>query len=146
MGQLLDKPTGSAWRLRSGALTDDHYGVGPSLGEIARALGVTRKRVHDLVARLACDGRIQRQRGKARSIRPLTAREEAIRQLRDDGFIIDEDILSIRTPLTNAGLHLPPDLDHIPEWDGDGDGQDGQCADERGRNGTREGARGEGGT
>ena len=105
------------------------HGVGPSLGEIGRALGVTPKRVHDLVTRLAYDGRIQRQRGKARSIRPLTAREEAIRQLRDDGFIIDEDILSIRTPLTNAGLHLPPDLDHIPDRDGDGDGQNGEGTD-----------------
>lgn len=90
---------------------------GPSLNEIGNALHCTRTRAQAAVRQLAKEGRIHRTAGKARGIRPISAREEAIRLLLDDGWTVLDPVLDL-APLpggTNTSLPLPPELDHIPD-------------------------------
>lgn len=87
----------------------EHYfaahGTGPSMGEIAAGCGhINRMRALDAVNALHREGRIHRTIGVARSIRPLTADEEAIRRLQSAGYAV-----------TKTGLHEVPDLDHSDE-------------------------------
>ena len=76
---------------------------GPSLGEISSAIGIARQSACFHVKTLTREGRLLRTPGVARSIRPLSAHEEAVRQLEACGYA-----------LTNS--ELPPrfDLDHDP--------------------------------
>lgn len=90
-------------------------GSGPSYGEIANALCVSRKHALKLVERLVQQGRLRRTPGLARSLRPLTAEEEAIRRIELAGYQV-----------TNRGLLPPPDLDYAP---GHGEEEEEDAAD-----------------
>ncbi len=106
-------------------------GVGPSLGEIGAGVGISPNHAHKLVKRLAHDGRIVRARGVPRGIRPLSAREEALRLLAADGYTVFHDDKVILPPGEARAGHgkgpgnglmdepLPPvfDLDHDPASD-----------------------------
>ncbi len=87
------------------------HGVGPSLGEIAAAVQSNRTRAQAAVRQLAKEGRIHRQPGKARGIRPISVREEAMRVLQAEGWTV----LQLEEGGTNASLSLPPELDHLPD-------------------------------
>lgn len=78
------------------------HGIGPSYGEMACRLNTNTTRIKDAIRTLEREGRIRREPGIARSVRPLTAEEEAIRRLQRAGFLV-----------TNPTLLGPPDLDHI---------------------------------
>lgn len=100
-------------------------GVGPSLGEIGAGLGISSNHAHKLVKRLARDGRIVRARGVPRGIRPLSAREEALRLLAEDGYTVfhgdkvilppDEETPAGGQGVTDEPLPLAFDLDHDPD-------------------------------
>ncbi len=74
------------------------HGVGPSLGEIAAAVGTTRTRVHDSIRKLAREGRVHHMPGQPRGVRPAETRDEALRVLREEGWIILQDRNAARHP------------------------------------------------
>tara|TARA_R110002072_G_scaffold38314_4_gene110894 strand:+ start:6071 stop:6511 length:441 start_codon:yes stop_codon:yes gene_type:complete len=126
----------------------DHR-VSPSQGEIRNALDTTRTRVRDALRSLEKDGLIIRIPGK-RGLSLPSMRDEAIRQLRDLGFRVDEDIMRVSSPNCstsgpNFTLLPPPTLDYRAPGlslsrDGDQDGKpenDKEGPEERGREGTR---------
>ncbi len=96
------------------------HGVGPSLGEIAAAVGTTRTRVHDSIRKLAREGRVHHMPGQTRGVRPAETRDEALRVLREEGWVILPDrnaashpnalplldVIEEEEPVTNSGL--PP--------------------------------------
>jgi len=79
------------------------HGVGPSTREISAALNCSTGRAIDAVKKLHREGRIARTPGVPRSIRPISAEEEAMRRLASAGYVV-----------TKAGLPGVPVLDHIP--------------------------------
>jgi len=76
---------------------------GPSYGEMAAALKTNPTRIKDAVRTLVAEGRVHRTPGQRRSLRPLTAHEEAIRRVVEAGFLV-----------TNPTLPRPPVLDYLP--------------------------------
>jgi hypothetical protein len=98
-------------------------GGSPSYGEIAYKLGSNRKRVHKAVQSLEREGLLIRAPG-ARGMRLPSLRDAAIRQLRDLGYIIDEDAktalppdgwFETYVPVTKRGLLTTPALDYLPD-------------------------------
>lgn len=93
---------------------------GPSLNEIANACGTNKTRAREAVMKLEREGRIHRMAGVERGIRPVGAIEEAIRLLREGGFVVDEDIMTVSAPVldmggvTNTALLQPCDPGHDP--------------------------------
>ncbi|EPR09890.1 hypothetical protein M527_07130 [Sphingobium indicum IP26] len=94
------------------------HGVGPSLSEIAAALGTNRSRVQDAIRKLAREGRLHRVPGQTRGVRPAETREEALRLLQTEGWTVNPDrlelvhpnalpLLDIEEIVTNSSL--PPD-------------------------------------
>lgn len=80
----------------------------PSYGEIAAGVGVGRARAHQLVRRLVADGQLLRTPGP-RGLSLPDKRDEAIRQLRELGWSVDEDVETVRRPYTHSKLlDLPP--------------------------------------
>lgn len=67
------------------------HGVGPSLSEIAAAVGTNRTRVQDAIRKLAREGRVYHVPGQARGVRPVETRDEALRLLRSEGWIVLPD-------------------------------------------------------
>ena len=104
-------------------------GVGPSLGEIGHGVGISANHAHKLVKRLARDGRIVRAVGVPRGIRPLSAREEALRLLAGEGYTVfhgDKVILppdEMGAGVMDEPLPEPLDLDHDPPSSREGDCQ-----------------------
>ena len=83
----------------------------PSYGEISAGLGdASRTRVKRAVKALVAEG-VLVQGGGPRSLSMPTLRDEAVRQLRDLGWKVDEDLKEIRPPGgTNRTLLPPPAL------------------------------------
>lgn len=99
-------------------------GASPSYGEIAAKLQSNRMRVRRAIRSLEREGLILRTPGP-RGLSLPSMRDEAIRQLRELGFSVDEDVLAIRPPgVTHPPLRVPPALDYIPNHQrGDGNGE-----------------------
>lgn len=92
-------------------------GRSPSLEEIARQLGVAKSRARDLVKALRHDGAVQQVPGAQRALTvPGLARRIAIEQLRREGYLVDEDILRVRTS-THVHLPLVAVIEHHPDDD-----------------------------
>ncbi|MDG6079770.1 GntR family transcriptional regulator [Erythrobacter litoralis] len=89
-------------------------GESPSYGEIAAGLDSNRTRVRKAVKSLAADGLLLRRAGKSRGLSLPSIRQEAIRQLRELGWTVDEDNLSAAEPVTKPPLLPPPALDYVP--------------------------------
>lgn len=117
----------ASWRLLVLAFVReylDQWGESPSYGEIANALGSNRTRVRKAVRSLERDGMLLRAQGP-RGLSLPTVRDEALRQLRALGFVVDEDCLVVRRPVTDPPLLPPAELDYPdPQTDGDGDDAD----------------------
>ncbi|WP_152608735.1 LexA family transcriptional regulator [Croceibacterium mercuriale] len=93
-------PDMASFRLLVLGFVRDYIGLmhaSPSYGEIAAELDSSRKRVMKAVRSLERDGLLIRAAGP-RGLRLPSLRDAAIRQLRDAGFFIDED-LKIAAPV-----------------------------------------------
>lgn len=134
----------ASWRLLVLAFVReyiDRWGHSPSYGEIAAGLSSNRTRVRKAVRSLERDGLVLRAPGP-RGLTLPTVRDEAVRQLRALGFIVDEDCLQVKAPVTDPPLLPPAALDYDP------DPTDGDIAHGERRNGSTEQAgagQGEGG-
>lgn len=98
-------------------------GASPSYGEIAARFHSNRKRVMKAVLSLEREGLLIRTRGQ-RGLRLPSLRDAAIRQLRDQGWVLDEEAktgalpsgwLDASVPVTKRGLLTMPALDYQPE-------------------------------
>ncbi|MBB4611511.1 GntR family transcriptional regulator [Sphingomonas yabuuchiae] len=87
----------------------DRWGGSPSIGEIAQGIGASRTRVQAALRSLEQDKQIIRRPG-ARGIMLPDRLEEAVRDLRAAGFIVDDDIVRGPFPI----LPLAPELDYDP--------------------------------
>ncbi len=123
------RPEMASFRLLVLAFVSEYisrYKVSPSQGEIRHALDTDRSRVRNALRSLEKDGLILRRPGE-RGLALPSVRDEAIRQLRQLGFTVDEDIGRI------SALLPPPELDY-PETreplsqNGDGHGPQGEGA------------------
>ncbi len=88
----------------------------PSLGEIAAELGISKKRVHELVHQLSLERQIEIVAGKTRGIRlpqsqPMSEADVILR-LKELGFTVDYKARSVQPPLTKTGLPGLPFLGH----------------------------------
>lgn len=70
------------------------HSVGPSISEIARAAGCARSRAQKLVTKLVREGHLHRIDGMARGVRPASVLEEALRQLRAAGYVVNDDVIA----------------------------------------------------
>jgi SOS-response transcriptional repressor LexA len=89
-------PTMSSRKLQALGFIETYFhahGTGPSIGEIAAALHCSPPRALEAVRKLAREGRIHRQCGVPRGIRPLSADEEAVRRAQLAGFIVTKPAL-----------------------------------------------------
>lgn len=88
---------------------------GPSLGDIARILGLSRETVRYHIDALVAERAVGRIKGKARSIVPASAEDRALQILQLCGWKTNPgDVHAINSPLTNLTLPLRPTLDHVP--------------------------------
>lgn len=94
----------------------DEVGASPSYGEIAAGLESNRDRVRKAVKSLARDGLVLRTPGP-RGIKLPSVLEESVRQLRELGWQVDEDLREARSPVTNPPL-LPSAALTYPARDG----------------------------
>ena len=74
------------------------HGIGPSLSEIAAAVGTNRARVQGAIRKLAQEGRIHRVPGQARGVRPAETHEEALRLLQAEGWTVNPERLELVHP------------------------------------------------
>jgi hypothetical protein len=89
------------------------YGGSPSYGEIANALRISPTRARQLVKALVTSGQLLRRPGP-RGLSLPTLRDEAVRQLRDLGWAIDEDREVVIAPCAHSPLPALPMLDYVP--------------------------------
>lgn len=75
------------------------HGVGPSLSEMAAAIGTNRARVQGAVRKLAREGRIHYQPGVPRGIRPAESHEEALQLLQSEGWVVNPDRFELIQPI-----------------------------------------------
>lgn len=125
-------------------------GTGPSISEVARAVDCARSRAQKLVTKLVHEGHLHRIDGMTRGVRPATALEDALRELRAAGYIVNEDVLAIDLPAqlldvddsgalivrhgwTNAPLPLLPARAQEGRDRGDGGGEESQGSAGAGR-------------
>lgn len=99
------------------------YGEGPSLSEIGAAHGISKARVHELVGALVRRGQLLRRPGP-RGLYPPAVRTAAVRQLRELGWAVDEDV-QYAGPLTHSALPAVPALDYVPPAAAGGGDDDG---------------------
>lgn len=99
----------------------------PSLGEIASGCGISRARAHQHVRSLIRQGHLMRRRGMRGLMLP-SAIEDAKRQLREAGYLVDEDFEgkgAALSPYTKSRLLGPPALDYVsPSAGTEGEGGD----------------------
>lgn len=93
------------------------FGHSPSYDEIAAALGVSKQRAAELVARLSAEAQIERVAGKVRSIglpgRGAELSEaDVLLRLKELGWAIAGDARTVTAPLTEKRLTELPFLDH----------------------------------
>lgn len=95
------------------------WGVSPSIGEIANALGTNRSRISQILHQLASEGSIVRKTGERRNITLPDKVVEAVQLLRRAGYKVNGDAKELVGPhgfiVTNPTLPLLPELDHIPD-------------------------------
>lgn len=118
------KPEMASWRLLVLAFVRDYlqrWGHSPSYGEIAAALESNRTRVRKAVRSLERDGLILRVPGP-RGLSLPTVRDEAIRQLRNLGWTVDEDCSHAAGPVTDPPLLPPASLTYDPDHSGEEQG------------------------
>lgn len=90
----------------------DQWGESPSLGEIAAGLRISRmaamRAVNALVKR-----RLLLRRGRRRGLMRPGQREEAVRVLREHGYVVDEDVMTVTKAILprRVLLDYPPALD-----------------------------------
>ncbi len=109
----------ASFRLLVLAFIRDYWcsvGASPSYGEIAAGLDSNRDRVRKAVKSLHRDGLVLRTPGP-RGIKLPSVLEESVRQLRELGWRVDEDLQEARAPVTNPPL-LPPAALTYPSRDG----------------------------
>ena len=114
-------PEMASFRLLVLAFVRDYIGmmgVSPSYGEIAARMdnGCTRSRVRAAVKSLVRDGLLIKIKGH-RGLRLPSIRQEAIKQLRDLGWVVDEDSKTALRPRPNPTLLPPPGLDYTTSRD-----------------------------
>jgi hypothetical protein len=97
----------------------------PSYGEIAARLDSNRTRVKHAVRSLVADGKLVRIPGP-RGLRLPSLRHEVLRQLRELGCLVDEDVLF--APVTNPTLPPRPLFDYPERGSNGGTDEDGQQA------------------
>lgn len=127
------KPDMASFRLLVLAFVRDYLeknGASPSYGEVAAALSSGRTRVKLAIRSLAAEGLLLRKPGP-RGLALPTMRDEAIRQLRELGWTVDEDIGVARSPGTNPSLLPPPELTY-PAPRIETESGDGEQANEQG--------------
>ncbi|WP_267348709.1 hypothetical protein [Sphingomonas sp. GM_Shp_2] len=100
------------------------WGSSPSLEEIGAGLGVSRQRAHALVCKLAADRLIVRRPGNRGILLPdpalMMSRSDALLLLQAGGWKVTVDGANVGIPacdvwpLTESGLPLIAELDHIP--------------------------------
>ncbi|HZU65436.1 MAG TPA: hypothetical protein VFF98_17240 [Novosphingobium sp.] len=83
------------------------WGISPSLGEIAAALGTNRTRVQAAIRALAADGLLLRGKGP-RALALPDQRSAALSILRQLGWAVDEPAGSV----THSSPAVPPVLDY----------------------------------
>lgn len=89
------------------------WGQSPSYGEIANGLSISPSRARQLAKALVKAGQLVRRPGP-RGLAMPTLRDEAIRQLRELGYAIDEDFLeAARRPCALSTLRAPIVIDYI---------------------------------
>ena len=119
------KPEMTSRRLLVLAFVRDYmaqWGSSPSYGEIANGLGISHTRVRQQVKALVASGQLLRRPGP-RGLHLPTLRDEAVRQLRDLGYVVDEDIFTVGIPCANSTLPVRPVLDYLPAQDAENSGQ-----------------------
>jgi biotin operon repressor len=111
-------PTMASFRLLVFAFVRDYIGLmghSPSYGEIANKLNSNRQRVVKAVRSLERDGLLLRSAGP-RGLQLPSMRDEAIRQLRAMGWVVDEDVghagPPAAVPVTKRQLLAAPALDY----------------------------------
>ncbi len=97
----------------------------PSLEEIGAALGVSRQRAHALICKLEADRLIVRRPGNRGILLPdpalMMSRSDALLLLQASGWKVSIDGANLGLPandiwpLTENGLPLIAELDHIPD-------------------------------
>lgn len=125
------------------------HGVGPSLSEIAAAVGTNRSRVQDAIRKLEREQRVHRQPGKARGVRPISDHAETLRKLEKMGYVFNspmplldidagDRLIVTDSTVTNASLPDPCARAHGARRQGDatngeseeGTGSKGRRADD----------------
>jgi biotin operon repressor len=121
-------PEMASFRLLVLAFVRDYIallGDSPSQGEIAAKLKSNRKRVMKALRSLEREGLLIRTPG-TRGLKLPSMRDEAVRQLRSMGWVVDEDICHAAPPeglpVTKRTLLTTPALDYLPSRTGDHDG------------------------
>lgn len=101
------------------------WGESPSHGEIAAGLGISRTRSRQHVKALVKSGQLLSRPGP-RGLSMPTLRDEAVRQLRELGWTVDDDVGEMRAPCANSTLPGSTLLDYLPsQSDGDvGNGEE----------------------
>lgn len=127
-------PDMASFRLLVFAFVRDYIGLmgaSPSYGEIAAKLTSNRKRVMKAIRWLEREGLVLRTPGP-RGLKLPSMREEAVRQLRDLGWIVDEDAKvagpPTGLPVTKRTLLTTSALDYHPERGTEGGEPAGQGA------------------
>lgn len=111
----------------------DHDGS-PSYGEIAHALDTNRMRVKRAVLALVARGKLLRTAGP-RGLRLPDQHEDALHRLRELGYAIDPELMTVSVPghpVTKPILPDPPELDYPRDAEqGDGSGEGDEAANAR---------------
>ncbi len=121
-------PTMASFRLLVFAFVRDYIalmGVSPSYGEISNKFDCGPTRAKRAVKSLVRDGLLLRTPGP-RGLKLPSMREEAIRQLRDLGFVVDEDVLRVAVSGPKSTLLTTPALDYLPDRTEGMDGEQGE--------------------
>lgn len=92
----------------------DRWGESPSYGEIANGLNISATRARQLVKALVKSGQVLRKPGP-RGLSLPTQIEDAIRQLRELGWQVDEPHGLALPPCADSSLLAPPMLDYHPD-------------------------------
>lgn len=94
----------------------------PSYGEIANGLNISPTRARQLVQALVKSGQLLRKPGP-RGISLPAVRDEAVRQLRELGWQVDEDLGQANAPCALSPLPARVVLDYLPDKQSEFEGQ-----------------------
>lgn len=96
------------------------HGASPSQREIAAAIGASQPRVQAIIRDLERDGLVKRVHGQRRGIMLANRAKhvsaiDALLQLQEEGWRINEGTKELMPPLSFPSLPWPPELDHNPD-------------------------------